>query len=168
MRRKQLPTVQNILTGKDPVAVLEDVENPTNVGAIFRSGAALGMEAILLTHGSADPLYRRAARVSMGTVFQIPWTFIPKDSDTVELLKSEGYTTVAMALSDNSLSVSDTKIKNAGKKAVYLGNEGYGLKTDTISQCDIVAKIPMSEGIDSLNVAAASAVVFWEMSKKSS
>ena len=168
MHRKPLPSPQDILKSKDRIAVLEDVENPTNVGAIFRSAAALGMKAILLTHGCADPLYRRAARVSMGTVFQIPWTFIPKDSDSVKLLQSEGYTTVAMALSDDARSVSDPKIKSAEKLAVFLGNEGYGLKPETITESDIVAKIPMKEGIDSLNVAAASAVVFWEISKKTS
>ncbi len=166
MRRKHLPSLKELIMNKDNIAVLEDVENPTNVGAIFRSAAALGVGAILMTHGSADPLYRRAARVSMGTVFQIPWTYVPENADSVKLLKSEGYTTVAMALSDNALTVSDPAIKTALHKAVFLGNEGYGLKPDTISKCDIVAKIPMREGVDSLNVAAASAVVFWEMSQK--
>ncbi|MBO4900031.1 MAG: RNA methyltransferase [Lachnospiraceae bacterium] len=164
MRRRALPNVGEILSGKRYVAVLEDVENPTNVGAIFRSAAALGVEAVILTHGCADPLYRRAARVSMGTVFQIPWTFMGKDYDTAQILKDGGYTTVAMALSPEAVSVNDPKIKAADKLAVILGNECYGLKEDTISGSDIVAMIPMKHGVDSLNVAAASAVVFWELS----
>ena len=164
MRRKPLSEVSEILSGRKLVAVLEDVENPTNVGAIFRSAAALGIEAVVLTHGCSDPLYRRSARVSMGTVFQIPWTFADKDHDTVRVLKDEGYTTVAMALSPEAVSVDDPKIRSADKLAVILGNECYGLKPDTVSESDIVAMIPMRNGVDSLNVAAASAVVFWELS----
>ena len=164
MRRKTLPGIEEIISGRNGIAVLEDIENPTNVGAIFRSAAALGVEAVLLTYGSSDPLYRRSARVSMGTVFQIPWTMCGGEVDVIAILKGAGFTTIAMALTDNAVSVGDSRIKAAPRKAVILGNEGYGLRPDTISGCDIVAKIPMSPGVDSLNVAAASAVVFWEIS----
>lgn len=165
MRRKYLPEPSAIISGKKHIAVLEDVENPTNVGAIFRSAAALGIEAVILTHGCADPLYRRAARVSMGTVFQIPWTLTGENADVVSFFKEAGFSTVAMALSDNSVSISDPVIYSNEKLAVFLGNEGYGLRDDTVSRCDIVARIPMNPGIDSLNVAAASAVAFWELTR---
>ena len=151
------------------IAILEDVMNPTNLGAIFRSAAALDIDAVILTNGCTDPLYRRASRVSMGCVFQIPWTVLGKAyPDTATLLRSlkeKGYVTVAMALKNDSVSISDKKLKNADKLAIILGTEGEGLKDSTIASCDHTAKIPMSHGVDSLNVAAASAVIFWEMTK---
>ena len=133
--------------------------NPTNVGAIFRSAAALGMDAVLLTKGSSDPLYRRAIRVSMGTVFQVPWTWI----DDVQELKALGFTTAAMALKDDTLSIRDDRLHQCEKLAIVLGTEGDGLAENTIANCDFTVKIPMTHGVDSLNVAAASAVAFWEL-----
>ena len=142
------------------IAVLYDIVNPTNVGAIIRSAAALGMDGVMLTDGCADPFYRRAARVSMGTVFQIP---LIKGDITIEKLNELGFTTVAMALNDDSISVSDNCLKEAEKIAVVLGSEGEGLPMQAISACTYTAKIPMYHGVDSLNVAAASAVAFYEL-----
>ena len=147
--------------------------NPTNVGAIFRSAAALNMDAILLTPGCSDPLYRRASRVSMGTVFQIPWTtleqeHLPRDFGStagMTFLKELGFKTVAMALRDDSCSIDDPKLHAEKKLAIILGSEGDGLEATTIADCDYTVKIPMSHGVDSLNVAAASAVAFWELGK---
>lgn len=161
MRRKPLPTVEAVLAGTRRVAVLEDVMNPTNVGAIFRSAAALGMDAVLLTSGCTDPLYRRSARVSMGTVFQVPWTFLPEN--WMGVLKANGYKTAAMALTDDSVSITDSALRQEEKLAVVLGTEGDGLACNTIAACDYTVKIPMYHGVDSLNVAAASAVAFWEL-----
>ena len=144
--------------------------NPTNVGAIFRSAAALNMDAVLLTKGCSDPLYRRSVRVSMGTVFQIPWTFIDQSvswpQDGIRQLRELGYKTVAMALTDRSVRIDDERLAAEDKLAVILGTEGDGLNDATISMCDYTAKIPMAHGVDSLNVAAASAVAFWQLSKK--
>ena len=135
--------------------------NPTNVGAIFRSAAALGMDGVLLTSGCTDPLYRRSARVSMGTVFQVPWAYVP---DTWQaLLKEKGFATAAMALREDSLSIDDPLLHQQEKLAVVLGTEGDGLAQETIARCDFTVKIPMYHGVDSLNVAAASAVAFWEL-----
>ena len=161
MRRPPLPTPEQVLKNARRVAILEEVMNPTNVGAIFRSAAALGMDAVLLTPGSSDPLYRRSARVSMGTVFQIPWTFLPHN--WLEVLKEQGFETAAMALSDDSVSVEDPKLKAVEKLAIVLGTEGDGLAESTVTACDHTVKIPMYHGVDSLNVAAASAVAFWEL-----
>ena len=160
MRRKPLPSVSDICANVSRIAILEDVVNPTNLGAIFRSAAALNVDAVLLTPACADPLYRRAARVSMGTVFNIPWTISEKVYDEVKSLK---FKTAAMALTNRSISVSDPAPKSEEKLAIILGNEGDGLKPETIEMCDYTVKIPMREGIDSLNVAAASAVAFFEL-----
>lgn len=172
MRRKRLPSAQELLTaGCTRIAVLENVMNPTNVGAIFRSAAALGMDAVLLTPGCADPLYRRAARVSMGTVFQVPWTFFDARSEAwpaegLSLLKELGFRTAAMALSDDSVGITEPALKKAARLAVVLGTEGDGLAQETVAACDYTVKIPMAHGVDSLNVAAASAVAFWELGKQ--
>ena len=159
LRRKKLPTAAEICKGAKRVAVLENVMNPTNVGAIFRSAAALGMDAVLLTNGSSNPLYRRAIRVSMGTVFQVPWTFI----EDVRELKELGFKTCAMALREDTLSIRDPRLAVEPKLAVVLGTEGDGLADATISDCDYTVKIPMTHGVDSLNVAAASAVAFFQL-----
>lgn len=143
------------------VVILENVQNPTNVGAIFRSAAALGMDAVLLTPGCSDPLYRRSARVSMGTVFQIPWTYIDAWPQGMEELKALGFRTAALALRDDSISVDDPRLSGAQKLALLLGSEGDGLTDSTIVDCDFTVKIPMYHGVDSLNVAAASAVAFY-------
>lgn len=166
MRRKALPSLKEICEGKRRIAILEDVVNPANVGAIFRSAAALSMDAVLLTKGSSDPLYRRAVRVSMGTVFQIPWTIMdagdwPKR--TMQELRSMGYRTAAMALKEDSVSLKDERLKKEEKLAIVLGTEGDGLAGRTIADCDYTVMIPMAHGVDSLNVAAASAVAFWEL-----
>lgn len=168
MRRKPDRGLDEILINARRIAVLEDIVNPTNVGAIFRSAAALNIDAILLTRGCADPLYRRAIRVSMGNVFCISWTYIGKDiedwySSGVDILKQYGFCTAAMALSDNSVSISDQRLLNEDKIAIILGNEGQGLSDSTIVSCDYTVKIPMAEGVDSLNVAAASAVAFYQL-----
>jgi len=165
MKRKELPSVADICSGARRIAVLENVMNPTNVGAIFRSAAALGMDAVLLTSGCSDPLYRRAARVSMGTVFQIPWTFID-EKETLPTLKSLGFRTAAMALSDNAVDIDDPQLMAEEKLAVFLGTEGEGLCKQTIAGCDYTVCIPMAHGVDSLNVAAASAVAFWQLCRK--
>ena len=161
MRRPKLPTVEEVLAGTRRVAVLEDVQNPTNLGAIFRSAAALGMDAVLLTPACSNPLYRRSCRVSMGTVFRVPWTYM--EANWIENLRSHGFKTAAMALSDDSVSIDDPVLRQEEKLAVVLGTEGDGLAAVTIEDCDYTVKIPMYHGVDSLNVAAASAVAFWEL-----
>ena len=161
MRRPKLPTVEEVLSGTRRVAVLEDVQNPTNVGAICRSAAALGMDAVLLTPACSNPLYRRSCRVSMGTVFQVPWTYM--EENWIETLRSHGFKTAAMALSDDSVSIDDPILRQEERLAVVLGTEGDGLAAATIADCDYTVKIPMYHGVDSLNVAAASAVAFWEL-----
>lgn len=171
MRRRPEPSVKEICEKANRIAVLENVMNPTNVGAIFRSAAALGVDAVLLTPACSDPLYRRSVRVSMGTVFQIPWAHIGSEiSDWPEKglrkLNSYGFKTAAMALSDNSVSVEDKQLKSEEKLAIILGTEGEGLAENTIADCDYTVKIPMYHGVDSLNVAAASAVAFWELRYK--
>ena len=163
MRRRPLPTVETVCAGAKRVAVLEDVMNPTNVGAIFRSAAALGMDAVLLTCAGSDPLYRRASRVSMGNVFLIPWTYLPEESDWTALLRSLGFRTVAMALRNDSVQLDDPRLAAEEKLAIVMGTEGDGLASSTIASCDYTVKIPMYHGVDSLNVAAASAVAFYEL-----
>ena len=165
MYRPPLPKAEEILAGKKRVAVLEDVMNPTNMGAIFRSAAALGMEAVLLTPACTDPLYRRSARVSMGTVFQVPWTYL--GTDWQALLHSLGFKTAAMALREDSVSIDDPALSREEKLAIVLGTEGDGLAQSTITACDYTVRIPMSNGVDSLNVAAASAVAFWQLGRVS-
>ena len=162
MRRPQLPTVEEVCATARRIAVLENVMNPTNVGAIFRSAAALGMDAVLLTSAGSDPLYRRASRVSMGNVFLIPWTYLP-EGDWVAQLHALGFQTAAMALRDDSLTLCDPRLAAAEKLAVVLGTEGDGLADGTIAACDYTVRIPMSRGVDSLNVAAASAVAFYQL-----
>ena len=161
MRRPKLPTVSEAVGNARRVAVLENIQNPTNVGAIFRSAAALGMEAVLLTPDCSNPLYRRSCRVSMGTVFQIPWTYLPEN--WTEVLNAMGFKTAAMALREDSLSIDDPVLGQQERLAVVLGSEGDGLTDATITACDYTVRIPMSHGVDSLNVAAASAVAFWEL-----
>ncbi len=168
MRRRALPTVEELCAGARRVAVLESIVDPTNVGAIFRSAAALGMDAVLVTPTCCDPLYRRAARVSMGTVFQIPWTRIGDDHTDwphpgMERLRSLGFRTAAMALREDSVSLEDPRLNGEEKLAVILGTEGDGLAGSTIADCDYTVRIPMLHGVDSLNVAAASAVAFWQL-----
>ena len=170
MRRPALPSVSELCRTSSRIAILENVMNPTNVGAIFRSAAALHMDAVLLTPGCSNPLYRRAIRVSMGTVFQIPWTFFDDTSSWqdagMQTLREHGFLTVAMALRNDSVSIDDPRLTSAEKLAVILGSEGDGLASETIADCDYTVKIPMAHGVDSLNVAAASAVAFWELGKK--
>ena len=161
MRRPGLPTVEDICAGAARIVVLENVQNPTNVGAIFRSAAALGMDAVLLTAEGSDPLYRRAVRVSMGTVFQVPWTYLGED--WMGQLNSLGFKTAAMALTDKSLPIYDPAPAKEPKLAVVLGTEGDGLASETVAGCDYTLRIPMSHGVDSLNVAAASAVAFYQL-----
>ena len=163
MLRPKTPSAEEICSKATRVAVLENVMNPTNIGAIFRSAAALGMDAVLLTSAGSDPLYRRAVRVSMGTVFQVPWTYLPEDEDWGELLHKLGFKTVAMALRDDSVSIADPKLNAEEKLAIVLGTEGDGLASNTIANCDYTVKIPMSHGVDSLNVTAASAVAFYQL-----
>ena len=170
MRRPPVPKAEDLLKDSSRVVVLEDVMNPTNLGAIFRSAAAMGMDAILLTPASTDPLYRRCIRVSMGTVFQIPWAWIGEElSDWPEkgmaLLREYGFRTAAMALRDESVSIDDPDLMAEEKLAVILGTEGDGLAAKTIADCDYTVKIPMAHGVDSLNVAAAGAVAFWQLGK---
>ena len=164
MRRKPLLNVKEICKNKNRIVILDKVMNPTNVGAIIRSAAALGMDAVIRTAGCSDPLYRRAARVSMGTVFQIDWTFL--NDDCLDEIKDLGFKTVAMALKDNSLSINDPLLMNENKLAIIMGTEGDGLSDKTISDCDFTVKIPMYHGVDSLNVAAASAVAFYQLGNK--
>ena len=161
MYRPKLPTVEDICKNARRVAVLEDVMNPTNVGAIFRSAAALGIDAVVLTSASSDPLYRRSIRVSMGTVFQVPWTYLGEDG--IRDLRRLGFKTAAMALKSDSLPIYDPRLKEIDKLAIVLGTEGDGLAAGTIADCDYTVLIPMSHGVDSLNVAAASAVAFYQL-----
>ncbi len=178
MYRPSLPSVEEICKNASRIAVLENVMNPTNIGAIFRSAAALGMDAVLLTSGCSDPLYRRASRVSMGTVFQIPWTYLGKEKEVsrtletsekntaksyITRLKELGFTTAAMALKEYSTSVDNPIFTSCKKLAIILGTEGAGLCEETIEACDYTIMIPMAHGVDSLNVAAASAVAFWQL-----
>lgn len=170
MKRRRLPDLQEICNGCDRIAVLENVMNPTNVGAIFRSAAALHMDAVILTGGCSNPLYRRASRVSMGTVFQIPWTFVDNSviwpEEGMKILRELGFKTAAMALKEDSASIDDPELMKEDKLAVILGTEGDGLAPETIADCDYTVMIPMSHGVDSLNVAAASAVAFWQLGKR--
>ena len=163
MKRPPLPTLAETIGNARRVAVLDNVQNPTNVGAILRSAAALGMDAVLLTPGCSDPLYRRAARVSMGTVFQIPWTFFPEGKPWYAQLRELGFKSAALALKDDTLAIDDPRLLQEEKLAVVLGSEGDGLSDASIDGCDYTVKIPMYHDVDSLNVAAASAVAFWEL-----
>jgi len=163
LRRKPLQDLHTFCEGKCRIAVLYDVVNPTNVGAIIRSAAALDMDGALLTKPSVNPLTRRSARVSMGTVFQIPWTMTKESENLPDILSGYGFTTVAMALSDNSVTPDDERLKHIDRLAVFLGTEGTGLPKEIVEACDFRVKIPMGNGVDSLNVAAASAVIFWEL-----
>lgn len=180
MQRRSLPAVEEVCADARRIAVLENVMNPTNVGAIFRSAAALNMDAVLLTPSCSNPLYRRAARVSMGTVFQIPWTYVENKAikqsydeqatcsqaqSWIECLKNLGFKTAAMALNDDSVSIDNPKLMAEEKLAIVLGTEGDGLDPETISDCDYTVRIPMSHHVDSLNVAAASAVAFWQLGR---
>lgn len=171
LKRPKMNKVRSIIENAERIVILENTQNPTNVGAMFRSAAALGMDAVLLTPDCSDPLYRRASRVSMGTVFQIPWAYLNEpglrwpDHGT-DYLHALGYKTVAMALVDDSISIDDAALKNEEKLAIVMGTEGDGLKKNTIATCDYTVKIPMHAGVDSLNVAAASAVAFYELTKK--
>ncbi len=167
-RRKQMSPVEEVCRDAHTIAVLEHVENPTNIGAIFRSAAAMGIDAVLISEGCADPLQRRAIRVSVGTVFQIPWTRIPREvwpEDTVEWFHDHDFTLVSMALKNDTISIDDPRLRECSHIAICLGNEGFGLTDDTILMSDYTVKIPMREGVDSLNVAAASAVAFWEITR---
>ena len=171
MRRPPLPEAQTLLQDAKRVVVLEDVMNPTNLGAIFRSAAAMGMDAILLTPASTDPLYRRCIRVSMGTVFQIPWAWIGEElsdwpENGIALLRRYGFATAAMALRDDSVSIDYPALLAEEKLAVILGTEGDGLADCTIADCDYTVRIPMAHGVDSLNVAAAGAVAFWQLGRR--
>lgn len=168
MQRPPLPSVEKVCAGARRIAVLENVVNPTNVGAILRSAAALNMDAVLLTPACSNPLYRRAIRVSMGTVFQVPWTYLGREDfewphPGMELLHKMGFQTAAMALNDDSVPIDDPRLMATEKLAIILGTEGDGLASATISGCDYTVRIPMSHGVDSLNVAAASAVAFWQL-----
>ena len=170
MRRPKLPSAADICKDAKRIAILENIMNPTNIGAIFRSAAALNIDAVLLTGDCSNPLYRRAIRVSMGTVFQIPWTYLNADEKTptksyVQELHNLGFQTAAMALCDDSISIDDPVLETVEKLAIVLGSEGDGLTASTISDCDYTIRIPMSHGVDSLNVAAASAVAFWQLAK---
>lgn len=170
MKRRRLPGLQEICNGCDRIAVLENVMNPTNVGAIFRSAAALHMDAVILTGGCSNPLYRWASRVSMGTVFQIPWTFVDNSviwpEEGMKILRELGFKMAAMALKEDSASIDDPELMKEDKLAVILGTEGDGLAPETIADCDYTVMIPMSHGVDSLNVATASAVAFWQLGKR--
>ncbi len=168
MRRKTLPTLEEVCRDARRIVILEEVVNPTNVGALFRCAAALGMDAVILTGGCSDPLYRRASRVSMGTVFQIPWTMLSKKegvwpTQTVSTLRELGFKTAAMALKEDSVGIDDQQLNAEDKLAIILGTEGDGLARDTIADCDYTVMIPMAHGVDSLNVAAAGAVAFWQL-----
>lgn len=165
-KRKRLMTLSEIIKGKRRIAVLEEIVNPTNIGAIFRSAVALKMDAVILSYGCSDPLYKRASRVAMGNVFLLPWTIMDKDmwpDEGMKILRSEGFKTAAMALCNDSVSIADKNLHQEEKLALILGTEGSGLLDETIKQCDYTVKIPMADGVDSLNVAAAAAVAFWEL-----
>lgn len=164
MQRKTLPSMEEVCKQVRRIAVLENIMNPTNIGAIFRSAAALNMDAVLLIPPCSNPLYRRAIRVSMGTVFQIPWTFLDSELG-ISSLQKLGFKTAAMALRDDTVSIDAIELKQQDKLAIVLGTEGDGLSSDTISHCDYTVKIPMSHGVDSLNVAAASAIAFWQLGR---
>lgn len=171
MQRRPLPSPAQICREARRIVILEDVVNPTNIGAIFRSAAALNMDAVLLTSACSDPLYRRSVRVSMGTVFQIPWTYLEKNCGKwpmsgMDLLRKMGFRTAAMALREDSVNITDSRLRNEEKLAVIMGTEGEGLSDDTISACDYTVRIPMSHGVDSLNVAAASAIAFWQLGQR--
>ncbi len=171
MLRPPLPAIEDICAGAKRIAILENVMNPTNVGAIFRSAAALNIDAVLLTPACSDPLYRRSIRVSMGTVFQIPWTYFNTAPhswamDGLPLIKKLGFSTVSMALCEDSLRIDDPGLAEIDKLAILLGTEGDGLSAATIADCDYTVRIPMSHGVDSLNVAAASAVAFWQLGRR--
>ncbi len=167
MRRRRLPEASGICAGVSRIAVLEDTMNQTNVGAIFRSAAGLGVDAVLLTGGCSDPFYRRCVRVSMGTVFQIPWTYLDNShTDYVHTLRDMGFACAAMALTDKSVNIDFPPLNAEKRLAVILGTEGDGLRQATIDACDYTVRIPMSHGVDSLNVAAASAVAFWQLGRK--
>lgn len=168
MRRRTLPTIEEVCQGAKRIAILEEVVNPTNVGALFRCAAALGMDTVILTGGCSDPLYRRASRVSMGTVFQIPWTMLSKKDgvwpeQAMKTLKEMGFKTAAMALREDSVGIDDPQLNSEEKLAIVLGTEGDGLAGDTIADCDYTVMIPMAHGVDSLNVAAAGAAAFWQL-----
>lgn len=171
MRRRPLPSVRELCAGARRITVLENVMNPTNIGAIIRSAAALNIDAVLLTPGCSNPLYRRAIRVSMGTVFQIPWTFIGEEEagtwpkEGMAYLRGLGFHSASMALHDESVNLDDARLRGEEKLAIILGTEGEGLARDTVAASDYTVKIPMTHGVDSLNVAAASAVAFWELGK---
>ena len=167
MRRPRLLEAETVCTEARRIAVLENVVNPTNVGAIFRSAAALNMDVVLLTGDCSDPLYRRAIRVSMGTVFQVPWTYLEDGEDRagIGLLRRLGFRTAAMALREDTVSIDDPGLQKEERLAIVLGTEGNGLSEETIAACDYTVKIPMSHGVDSLNVAAASAVAFWQLGR---
>lgn len=165
-KRKRLMPLSEIIKGKRRIAILEDIVNPTNIGAIFRSAAALKMDAVILSYGCSDPLYKRASRVAMGNVFLVPWTIMDKGmwpDEGMKILRSEGFKTAAMALCNDSVSIADKNLHQEEKLALILGTEGSGLLDETIKQCDYTVKIPMADGVDSLNVAAAAAVAFWEL-----
>lgn len=163
MRRPRLPSVEEVCARARRVAVLEGIVDHTNVGAIFRSAAALGIDAVLVTPTCCDPFYRRAVRVSMGTVFQVPWTYLPEDGDWQQTLHALGFQTAAMALRDDSLRIDDKRLRTVPRLAIVLGTEGDGLASNTIAACDYTVRIPMTHGVDSLNVAAASAVAFYQL-----
>ena len=175
LKRREQAALSDVIKGYKRIAVFDDVENPTNIGAMFRSAAALGIEAVVLTGASSDPLYRRASRVSVGTVFQVPWIKLGrKEMKTlgiqgadgyIKVLQEMGFKTAAMALSDNSINIDAPQLKEADKLAIILGNEGFGLVDEVIEASDYVVKIPMQHNVDSLNVAAASSIVFWEVMK---
>ena len=165
MRRKKLPDVKDLCSGAKRLAVLDGVVDATNVGAIMRSAAALSMDAVIVTSTCCDPLNRRAVRVSMGTVFQIPWTIV-ESRDLMNILHSQGFRTCAMALREDTVSIDDPGLEREEKLAVILGSEGWGLPEEILQECDYTVKIPMGHGVDSLNVAAASAVAFWQLGKK--
>lgn len=166
-RRKAMQDIRTFCIDKDSLVVLYNIVNPTNVGAVTRSAAALGMDGMIATYDTVNPLSRRSARVSMGTVFQIPWTTAGRSategSSLITTLKAQGYMTVAMALTDNAIGVDDPLLKSHKRKVIILGTEGYGLPEEVINACDYAVRIPMHHGVDSLNVAAASAVCFWEL-----
>ena len=166
MKRPAPPELKTLCGNAYRIAVLEHVVNPTNVGAIIRSAAALMMDCVLLTPDCSDPLYRRAIRVSMGTVFQIPWAYFPENIDWIDFLKTQGFRTVAMALRKDTVTIDDPQLLSEKRLAIILGTEGEGLEESTIDRCDYTVKIPMADGVDSLNVAAASAVAFWELGRK--
>lgn len=166
MHRPELPSVESVVAGARRVAVLEDVVDHTNVGAVFRSAAALGVDAVLVTPRCADPLYRRSVRVSMGTVFQVPWTRVDPWPEGLQALRGLGFTVAALALSDDAVSLEDVEADPPDRLAVVLGTEGDGLSSRTVAAADLVVRIPMGGGVDSLNVAAASAVAFWALRRR--